>query len=272
MYRSEVGSVSVQYNPTWRYGGNQLKRWRMKANVTREELGAASNYAPDTIKAMEQGVRMPTARVLDVADELCGAGGLLSAAKEYVKAEKFPAQAQDFMEYERDAISRWSFEVALVPGLLQTQTYARALIGNHCPPLDAETVEERITARMERQELLVRTPPVALSFVLYEAALRAPQADNEQLLRLLDAGRLTNVSIQVLPFSRVIPAALMGSMVLLETRDRERLAFTEGPSSSELTSAPEVVSLHTERLSMIRMEAMGTEESALFIKGMTEAL
>ncbi|MFK4103792.1 helix-turn-helix domain-containing protein [Streptomyces sp. NPDC019531] len=58
----------------WRYSGNQMKRWRIKANVSREELGAASNYSPDTIKSMEQGVRMPTPRVLDVADELPGGG------------------------------------------------------------------------------------------------------------------------------------------------------------------------------------------------------
>ncbi|MEU4999657.1 helix-turn-helix transcriptional regulator [Streptomyces sp. NPDC021622] len=264
--------MSVQYNPTWRYGGNQLKRWRTKASVSREELGIASNYSPDTIKAMEQGVRMPTARVLDAADELCHAEGLLSAAKDYVKAEKFPARVQDYMLYERDAISLWWYGVALVPGLLQTEAYARSLIGNHCPPLDQETVAERVAARMERQELLDRTLPVALSFVLYEAALRCPQVDKEQLLRLLGMGRRNNISIQVLPFSRAIPAALLGPMVLLETRDRERLAFTEGPSASELTSEPEVVSSHTERLSMIRMEALGTEESALFIKRMAEEL
>lgn len=50
----------TQSPPMWRFSGNQLKRWRTKANVSREELAAASNYSPDTIKAMEQGVRMPT--------------------------------------------------------------------------------------------------------------------------------------------------------------------------------------------------------------------
>jgi transcriptional regulator with XRE-family HTH domain len=67
-----------------------MKRWRTKANVSREELAAAANYSPDTIKSMEQGVRMPTHRVLDTADELCRAEGLLSAAKEYLQREKFP--------------------------------------------------------------------------------------------------------------------------------------------------------------------------------------
>ncbi|MGW0841093.1 helix-turn-helix domain-containing protein [Streptomyces sp. NPDC002787] len=82
MYRPEVDAVSGQYNSqppiAWRYSGNQMKRWRTKANVSREELAAASNYSPDTIKSMEQGVRMPTPRALEVADELCRAEGLLS--------------------------------------------------------------------------------------------------------------------------------------------------------------------------------------------------
>jgi DNA-binding transcriptional regulator YiaG len=57
--------VSAQYNSNsqppvaWRYSGNQMKRWRMKANISREELAAAANYSLDTIKSMEQGVRMP---------------------------------------------------------------------------------------------------------------------------------------------------------------------------------------------------------------------
>lgn len=85
----------------WRYSGNQLKRWRTKANVSREELAAASHYALDTIKSMEQGVRRPTPRVLDTADELCNADGMLSAAKDYLNTEKFPSRAQDFMEREK---------------------------------------------------------------------------------------------------------------------------------------------------------------------------
>ncbi|MEU9787272.1 helix-turn-helix transcriptional regulator [Streptomyces phaeochromogenes] len=278
VYQPEVAAVSVQYNSStpsplnWRYSGNQLKRWRTKANVTREELAAAANYSPDTIKSMEQGVRMPTPRVLDAADELCRAEGLLSAAKDYLQREKFPARAQDFMVFEQQAISRWSYEVALISGLLQAEPYARALIGNHCPPLEEETVEERVVARMERQELLTRKPPVALSFVLYEAVLRGPLVDKEQLIHLLTAGSRNNVTIQVLPFARAIPAALMGPMVLMETRDRERYALSEGQSVSQFTSDAEVVWKHTERLSMIRAVALSPAESATFIERMTEEL
>ncbi|MEU8863192.1 MULTISPECIES: helix-turn-helix domain-containing protein [Streptomyces] len=278
VYQAEVAAVSVQYNSStpsplnWRYSGNQLKRWRTKANVTREELAAAANYSPDTIKSMEQGVRMPTPRVLDAADELCHAEGLLSAAKDYVKREPFPARAQDFMLYEREAVSIWSYETLLVPGLLQTKAYATGLIGNFSPPLDEETVEERVAARMERQELLTRKPPVACSYVLHEAVLRGCQVDREQLLHLLELGKRNNVTIQVLPFDRAIPAALGGPMVMLETHDHERFAYSTGQSVSQFTSDPGVVSAHIERLSMIRTVALGPAESAGFIERMVDAL
>ncbi|MEU7302373.1 helix-turn-helix transcriptional regulator [Streptomyces sp. NPDC007206] len=253
----------------WRFSGNQMKRWRTKANISREQLAAAANYSPDTIKAMEQGVRMPTPRVLDVADELCRAEGLLSAAKEYLSREKFPPRAQEFMEREREAIGRWSYEIALVPGLLQTKGYARALIENRYPPLDEETVEQRIEARMERQTILTdRKPPVGLSFVLYEAVLRSPHVDVEQLRRLLEVSRLRNVELQVLPFERAITAALMGPMVLLETRHHEQFAFTEGPFASELSADPEVIGRVAGRLSMIRAQALSPAESGRFIERM----
>ncbi|MFD0316388.1 helix-turn-helix domain-containing protein [Streptomyces flavalbus] len=265
--------MSVQCNShsspaAWRYGGNQLKRWRTKANVSREELAAASNYSPDTIKSMEQGVRMPTSRVLDVADELCRAEGLLSAAKEYLQREKFPARAQDFMDREKEAISLWWYEPLLIPGPLQTEAYARLLIGDHVPTLDDETVEQRVKARVERQQIHTRKPMVACSYILYEAALRGSYVDENQLLHLLSVGRLRNVSIHVLPYKRATTAALHGEMVLLETKDHERLAYTEAPSVSQLTADPKIVSAQIERLSMIRGMALDPYESAHFIERM----
>ncbi len=95
--RPEVRAVSSQSHNSnsqppvaWRYAGDQLKRWRMEADVSREQLASAANYSPDTITSMERGVRRPTSRVLDVADELCDAKGMLSGAKEFLNRERFP--------------------------------------------------------------------------------------------------------------------------------------------------------------------------------------
>lgn len=109
---------------------------------------------------------------------------------------------------------------------------------------------------------------MALSFVLYEAVLRSSQVDTDQLGRLLEASCLRNVLLQVLPFEWAISAALLGPMVLLETRDHERFVFTEGPLASELSADPEVVNRVTERLSMIRAQALSPAESARFIERM----
>lgn len=200
---------------------------------------------------MERGVRRPTPRVLDVADEMCGAEGMLSAAKEFLDRERYSPRAQDLMDREKEAISRWSYDVSLVPGLLQTKGYARALIDSRIPPLDEETVEERIAGRMERQSILTeRKPPVGLSFVLYEAALRAPQVDAEQLRHLLDVGRLRNVVLQVLPFERAIPAALIDGPVYTPVPE----TFLPRPRSGGLPGADEVVDV-TDRVDALRRAA-----------------
>lgn len=260
----------------WRYCGNQLKLWRAQAGVTREALGKEACYEYETIRSMENGRRKPTLRLLQVADEMCGAHGLLLAGQDYLKPEPFQSYARDFVNAEDKAIALHAYETLLIPGLLQTEGYARALISNHCPPLDDETVEERVTARLVRQERLTRKPPALFNFVIYEAALRASVGDRkvtkEQLHRLLEAGSLRNVSIQVLPADRVAPCSLNGPMVLIETNEHEYIAYAEGQETGALYSAPDKVSVLTQRHGMIRMQALTAEESARFIAKMAEEL
>lgn len=104
--------------------------------------------------------------------------------------------------------------------------------------------------------------------MLYEAALRGAYVDMEQLHHLLQVELLRNVTIQVLPYERARAVALLGGMVLLESKEHERLAYTEAPSASQLTADPDVVSAQIERLSMIRTIALDPEESAHFIERM----
>ncbi|HZG05687.1 MAG TPA: helix-turn-helix transcriptional regulator [Streptomyces sp.] len=261
---------------TWRYCGNQIKLWRTRAGVSREELGREAGYEYESVKSMEQGRRKPTLRLLEVADEMCGARGLLVAAQEYLRPEKFQSYAQEFMEVESRAITLHWYETLLVPGLLQTEGYARALLNSHCPPLDDETIEERVLARLARQETLVKKPTVMFSFVIYEAALRTSAGGSEvmreQMRHLLQAGALRNVSVQILPADRGAHTGLNGPMVLLETDEHEYYAYAEGQETGALYSAPEKVSVFTQRHGVIRMQALSAEESAQFIKEMAEEL
>lgn len=149
-------------------------------------------------------------------------------------------------------------------------------MGNSCPPLDDETIAERVAARLERQEKLRRKPTALFGFVLYEAALRTgvggPEVMRRQLEALLAVGLLRNVSVQVLPADRVAYPALSGSLVLLETEEHEHLAYVEAQETSALYSDPMKVSRLAQRHGIIRMQALGVEESARFIGEVAEAL
>ncbi|MFF2650998.1 helix-turn-helix domain-containing protein [Streptomyces sp. NPDC058045] len=254
----------------WRYCGSQIKLWREQTGVSRNALAAEAHYDYEYVKSMENGRRRPTRQLLHAADQLCGAGGKLIAAQEYLKPEPFPARTQAFVAVEAEAIAMHSYEPLLIPGLLQTAEYARALIGSSCPPLDDETVEERVTARVRRQEIVVRKPGVIFGFVIYEAALRSVLGDaavmREQLMHLTEVGRQRNVSIQVLPIGPGAGVALNGGITLLETADHVDYAFVEGQETSALYAEADKVSALTRKHGMIRMHALSVEESAKFIE------
>jgi transcriptional regulator with XRE-family HTH domain len=258
----------------WRYCGSQIKMWRADAGVGRDALAKEAGYDYEYVKSMENGRRRPTLRLLQIADQVCGAGGKLVAAQEYLKPEPFPARSQEFMALEAEAINLSCYEPLLMPGLLQTEDYARALIGGSCPPLDDETVAERVTARLRRQEALNRRIGVLYSFVVNEAALRTEVGGREvmraQLMHLLEVGCLRNVLVQVLPIGRCNGVALAGPIVLLESPEHDVLAYVEGPEASVMHTSPDKVSSLSQRHAVIRMHALSIEESAEFIRRVAE--
>ncbi|MBB4894339.1 transcriptional regulator with XRE-family HTH domain [Streptomyces olivoverticillatus] len=258
----------------WRYCGNQLKLWRLRAGVSREELGKEAGYGYDAVKSMEQGRRRPTVRLLEIADEMCEAHGLLLAARDYLTPERFPSFSLDFIRYEAEAIALSSFQPLLIPGLLQTEEYARELIGAHWPPLDDEAIEEMVAARLERQALLDKQAR-AFSFVIGEGPLRqalsGTAAHKRQLHHLMETGERRNVTIQVLPNGGA-HAGLNGPLVLLETQEHEHIAYEEGQTTGVLYTDAEKISIATQRHVMISRQSLSPSESASFISKLAEAL
>ncbi|MGW0884238.1 helix-turn-helix domain-containing protein [Streptomyces sp. NPDC002671] len=271
-----ASTESQQAQQNWRYCGGQVKLWREEAGVSRQALADEAGYDYEYVKSMECGRRRPTLRLLQVADQLCGARGKLVAAHEFLKPEPFPQRTQQYVLVEAEAITVQWYEPMLIPGLLQAPEYARALISSNCPPLDEETVDERVSARLKRQGKLTSKPLTHFSFVIHEAALRSVVGDKDvmrrQCDRLLEAGRQRHLSIQVLPFATAPTAALSGPMVLVETRDHERYAFVDGQSTGALYSEGNKLSTLTQRYGMIRMQALSVEESARFIGKVAEEL
>lgn len=138
------------------------------------------------------------------------------------------------------------------------------------PLLDADTVERRVAARMERQRLFARRPAPLLSFVIEETVLRRPLGGEAvlraQLEQLLVYGHERNIDIQVMPTSLVEHAGLAGSFTLLHIGDRRRMAYAEVQDESALHSEPKKVGAYESTYGVLRAQALTPRESPAFIE------
>lgn len=237
----------------------------------RVEVGARTGYSPSTIASYEQGRRVPPPRFIDVVDELLDAGGVLREMKEEVARAQFPAFFRDVARLEAEAVELHAYDTHVIKGLLQTEEYVRAVFARRRPLLDEGTIEQRVAARLQRQEIFSRWPVPLRSFVIEECALRRPVGGagvhRGQLERVLAVARHRNVEVRVMPLLREEHAGLGGPFTLIETREGQRIAYVEVQRSS---------SLHTERSSVrgleaqygiIRAQALTPRESMRFVEG-----
>lgn len=246
--------------------GAQLAMYRIKAGFTQRSLSERTTASEETIASIEQGRRALMPHLASEFDQLLGTGGALATGVEKLPPkEKYPIWAEEFIAYEKQAVGLCGYEYAVIPGLLQTEGYARATFRSKIPHVDEATVERRIAARLERQQILHKDDPVIASFVFSEAIvasnLGGREVMREQLSHLRTCADLDGVSIQILPLSREHHAGLAGPFVVLETADHQQLAYTEAQRSSELTSDPEEVSILAQKYGMLRMQALNAEET-----------
>ncbi|CAM5638884.1 helix-turn-helix domain-containing protein [Streptomyces canus] len=240
----EFGSGTLH---VWR---RQLKLFRERSGMDRAELGALTGYSASTIASFEQGRRIPPPRFIDQADEVLDAGGVLKAGKEDVARAQYPAFFRDAAKLEAEALEVHVYANQAAPGLLQTEEYAGAVFTMWRPLLDEEIIEQRVAARLARQEIFSRRPAPHLSFVIEEAVLHRPLGGEVvwrgQLEHFLLVGERRNVEIQVMPLARVEHAGLAGPFTLMEMKDGRRIAYTEVQGDSRV---------HTERGKVREIEA-----------------
>ncbi|WP_432431044.1 DUF5753 domain-containing protein [Streptomyces hygroscopicus] len=120
---------------------------------------------------------------------------------------------------ELEAVELHYYGALSLPGLLQTEGHAHAVFTARRPLLDEETIEQRMTARLARQEILTRWPPPLVTFTIEESVLQRPiggrDVHREQLKRLLEVAPLRNVELQVMPTDRSDHPSLGGPFTLL---------------------------------------------------------
>ncbi|WP_435837308.1 helix-turn-helix domain-containing protein [Streptomyces aurantiacus] len=261
----------------WSAYGVLLQHLRKRAALNQQQLGDAIGYSLEQVASVEQGRRPAKVAFTVAAERVLGAGGVLEVLQGEVDRAKLPRFFRNFALIEAEAVSRFSYDPMLVPGLLQTEAYARALLAAHYPPLEEEVIEHHLSARLARQSLLTRKNPcVVFSFVLEEGSLRrlvgGRDVMKEQLARLRDCTRMRNVEIQVMPTQRAAHSGVNGQMVLLETREHQQLVAIEAQGIMNIRSDRNEVSQFWLQYGMLRSQALNTEESAKFIERMAGEL
>ncbi|MFE9883864.1 helix-turn-helix domain-containing protein [Streptomyces scopuliridis] len=254
----------------WVAYGKLVKLWRNKSGLTQQELAEAVGYSCDQLASIEQGRRPAKSAFTDAAEVRLKAGGTLAVLQDDVDLAKLPLFFQDFALIETEAVSRFSSDPLLIPGLLQTEEYARALFSEHCPPLSDEMIEQHVEARLSRQKLLTRTPMVETCFIIGEAALTSTVGDDDvmraQLQHLLKQGAMRNVEIQVMPSDSSFHPGLSGPMVIVETLEHRRVGYIESQGVGLVVTDAATVSAFGLRYGKLRTQALNVEESADLIK------
>ncbi len=182
-----------------------------------------------------------------------------------------PNAYETYIGFEAEATAIFNFEAQIVPGLLQTPQYARAVIAADGVYDDEDVVAQRVQVRLARQAVLTRVPPPRLAVVLDEAVLRrtigGPEVMRHQLSRLVEMAELSMVTIQVLPFAAGAHRALAGSFIVLELGDDSDhpLVYSEGMTGGVFRSRPDELRSYLMSFEALRATALSPKDSSAFI-------
>jgi transcriptional regulator with XRE-family HTH domain len=251
--------------------GKMLKRLRERKGLTQKEFGQLVGYGPDAISSMERGVRLIRPEVLEQADALLDAGGMLKDAIPEVREAmgrtrtRHPEWYRGYADLEAQAKALHVYSNQLVPGLLQTEAYAHAVFSQWRPLLSEQTIEKRVADRMARQQIFEPWPSPTFSFVLDESVLLRPVGGREvhvqQLYNLLRLGEFRAVELQVMPMAREEQPSMDGPFNLLTVRKGEQVAYVEIHTYPRLITDAEEVRVLSERYGLLRAQALRPSES-----------
>jgi transcriptional regulator with XRE-family HTH domain len=258
--------------------GARLRRLREAKRISPEEAGYVIRASHSKISRLETG--RVSFKDRDVADLLTLYGVTDEAQREEIRglasrannpgwwhdySDMLASWFEDYLGLEEAADQICTYEAQFVPGLLQTEDYASAVILLEYS--NPKEISRRVSLRMARQAILSGSDPTSLWAVLDEAALRRPiggvRAMRAQLKHLIDMAQQPNVTIQIMPFTSGGHAAAGGSFSVLHFAedDLPDMVYLEQLSSAQYLDKEDVVSTYVEVLDRLRVEAASPADS-----------
>ncbi|MEV6163940.1 helix-turn-helix transcriptional regulator [Streptomyces sp. NPDC052052] len=254
--------------------GRALRFLRERAGKSLGQLAEETRYDKSYLSRLENTKRLSKLPVMEDLDRYYGTDGLLADLWRSARREVFKDKYKEFMRLENLARIMWMYQLA-VPGLLQTEEYAREVLSTaQTANRNTEWVEEQVAARMSRQELLHRTPSPQVRVILDEVALRRQTTDpkvwTDQLSHLVEISEFRSVTLQVLPFSAGLHGLMGSHLWLLWQPDGSSVAYVEGNGFGELVDDLDKVADYRLSYDRVRDLALSPSGSLAFIRGVLE--
>jgi transcriptional regulator with XRE-family HTH domain len=248
---------------------------RAAAGYTQRELAKVMNYSPTLVTCIERCERLPTAVYAEHADVALHASGELVRLQPLVRNPASPPWFHTYPLLEASAVQIRALEIQVMPGLLQTEDYARAVLrtGDLLAP-DA-VIDERVRVRLERQQILSRDEPPLLWVVLDESVLYRQVGGGhvmrDQLAHLLRSAAGSRTQIQILPLAKAAEAPMFGRFTILNLEEKAEVVWSETAGTGQELDHPDDVAACTLAYDQMRAAALDmTASLALITKVMEE--
>jgi Domain of unknown function (DUF5753)/Helix-turn-helix domain len=271
--------------------GAQLRRLRDRAGITRDDAGYHIRASGSKISRMELG--RVSFKERDVIDLLEYYGIADIAEREKLIQLTREANATPWYQKFQDVVPDWFhvfvgleeaaqlirvYEVQFVPGLLQTEEYARAIIMQGAPGVDPDEVERRVALRMGRQKLLTRENPPRYWVIMDEAALRRPMGGRDvhiaQIERLIDLVGEPNITLQVMPFRYGGHAADGGAFTIMRfpETDLPDVVYMEYLTGAHYIDKPEEVERYAAVMERLSVAGTSPDRTREILSGMLKEI
>ncbi|QHC25976.1 helix-turn-helix domain-containing protein [Streptomyces sp. GS7] len=254
--------------------GAELRHQREKAELTQEELGNRLFVSGSFIGQLEAGTRRMHVDIAQQIDQILGTDGYFERNCAAATKSKYPDHFAEAAEAEAIAAEIREYAPQLIPGLLQTPSYARAVFRAYQPTARDDAIDELVTTRMERTRLLDDPTTPLFWAILDEAVVRRKVGSSSvmaaQLRHIASLAWRHRIIVQVLPFSAGAHASSNGALRLMSFEDAPPLAYLEVLGSGKLEDFPPAVARYQLTYDLVGASALSPQESLALVESAAE--